>query len=379
LAPFPATNAWNIVWIAIEGWRTDAFNAEITPRMQRFAAQCLTGTRHYSSGNTTRFGIFGMFYGLHGFYWHPFLVERQGPVLFKALKGMGYDIRAMGSANFNNPEFRLTCFVDLAPEEIRDGFTGTSCDRDAAMAAAFHEFLEQRDSRQPFFCFMFFDAPHAYHFRARPGFTPPLPIEDVPFVSYQRLAHDPEERRKAHQRYQNAQAYVDFLVGGILDDLAVRQVLTNTIVMISGDHGEEFGESGYYGHNSAFDDWQTCTPFVFYYPGAPAGQIDKLISHADWLPTAMHLLGSRQSPADYCQGLDILSAERRDYVVSSSWSQAAIITAEGRLVFPFEAYRLATADIYDAQGRPIMERDAFLARYGFALREVLESTRTFKQ
>ena len=43
---------------------------------------------HLSTGNGTRFGVFGMLYGLHGSYWWPVLEARRAPVLLETLVAM---------------------------------------------------------------------------------------------------------------------------------------------------------------------------------------------------------------------------------------------------------------------------------------------------
>jgi membrane-anchored protein YejM (alkaline phosphatase superfamily) len=282
LAPPERARRLNIVWIALEEWRADAFTPELCPRTWGFASRCLVADRHYSSGNASRDGIFGLFYGLHGFYWDSFLAEREGPVLLRLLKEAGYEVRAMGSASFRNPEFRKTCFVDLA--------------------------------------------------------------------------------------------------AGVLDDLERRGLLENTVVVITGDHGQEFGEGGYIGHNSAFDDWQTHVPLILHHPGVKPGHIGKMTAHQDVLPTTLALLGSAADPAGYCLGSDILGPGEREYTVAASWNEAAMITADGpRVAFPLGAYRFSTLKVYDGRCRPLTDRDIYLARNAKRLREVLESARRFRR
>ncbi len=370
----------NVVWIAVEGWRHDALTPELAPNVWRFSQRCLRGERHYSTGNTTRYGIFGMFYGLNGFYWQPFLAARQGPLLIHLLQGMDYDIRAMGSANFRTPEFRLTCFADLPEEQILDSWPGLERpqDRDEALVARFREFLAGRDPSRPFFAFLFLDSSHSYRFKKLPGFKPPIDCRSEEFVSYEKLASDQEERLRAHDLYRNAIAYCDFLIGRALADLEERGLLENTVVMIAGDHGEEFGEAGHAGHNTAFHNWQVNTAFVLHYPGVKPGAIAKMTSHADWAPTTLRLLGLEAPPERYCQGFDILGDRERTYAVATGWSKAGIVEPEGRLVFPLVGYRLSTTEACDALGRPLADPEGFRRRMEPTLEEVLRSTRTFK-
>src|SRR3972149_2454540 len=67
----------NIVWIAIESWRFDMLNEQVTPNIKRFSENAIVFENHYSGGNASRFGIYSMFYGVYGTSWHQFLAERK--------------------------------------------------------------------------------------------------------------------------------------------------------------------------------------------------------------------------------------------------------------------------------------------------------------
>jgi arylsulfatase A-like enzyme len=64
-------------------------------------------------------------------------------------------------------------------------------------------------------------------------------------------ARPPEELHALQAAYDGALASLDAEVGRLLDDLERRGVLDNTMVIITSDHGEEFGEHGHTGHGSS--------------------------------------------------------------------------------------------------------------------------------
>jgi membrane-anchored protein YejM (alkaline phosphatase superfamily) len=212
------------------------------------------------------------------------------------------------------------------------------------------------------------------------GFIPPRPVSDQVFVNYQTLAEDAALRGTTFLRYQNSLAFSDFLIGGMLKDMEGRGLLENTIVAIAGDHGEAFGENGLCGHNSAFDDAQTRTPLIFFYPGVTPAHLDRMTSHLDMVPTVLNLIGVHTPATNYCQGVDFLSGPRRTHTVCTSWSDIAIITDSGeRIVFSMAGYRMATIDVYDSRYVPAKDRTAVLSRYGHLLDDVLRSGRQFKR
>ncbi len=71
---------------------------------------------HVSGGNATRYGIFSLFYGLHGSYWMPVLDENAPPVLLTTLAAQGYDLHAFSGPSLSSPEFRSTVFVAMEPQ-----------------------------------------------------------------------------------------------------------------------------------------------------------------------------------------------------------------------------------------------------------------------
>ncbi len=134
-------------------------------------------------------------------------------------------------------------------------------------------------------------------------------------------------------RYENASYYLDQQFARIFDYLRENDLLENTIVIVTGDHGEEFMENGYWGHNSTFSEQQTRVPLIIYHPNAEPEQHDQLSSHLDIPATVMRLLGDETRSSTYSFGSDLLAKNyHRDSAVISDWHGNALITAEYKLV-----------------------------------------------
>ena len=73
----------NILFIAIEGGRSDALDDQTMPNLSRLGRDSFRLTRHFSSGNETRFGIFGLLYGIPGSYWHAGAEPKNEPALVR--------------------------------------------------------------------------------------------------------------------------------------------------------------------------------------------------------------------------------------------------------------------------------------------------------
>ncbi len=82
----------------------------------------------------------------------------------------------------------------------------------------------------------------------------------------------PEEILYEQDAYEAAIAWLDAMVGELLTELERRGALENTIVVITSDHGEEFGEHGVFLHGHTLYRDAIHVPLVIRAPGrVPAG------------------------------------------------------------------------------------------------------------
>jgi len=87
--------------------------------------------------------------------------------------------------------------------------------------------------------------------------------------------------------------YGDYLVGQFIKNLKKHKIYNDTLIIITGDHGEFFGEHGEINHGGTVYNEVIQVPFFIKFPNSfMAGKkIDKLCSHIDLLPTLMNYLG----------------------------------------------------------------------------------------
>lgn len=327
-----ADHRWNVVWILVESWRADTFTPDNTPNIWQFSRQAQVFRQHLSGGNSTRFGIFSMIYGLHGTYWWPFLAEGREPVLIAKLAEAGYRFRISSSTSLGYPELRRTAFVSVRPFLVDRLPGGTVAERDLQQARAFKAFLEETPREDAFFGFLFFGAPH-FPFRFPPEHAKFLPVLADPTIAQ---AQTPEGARRMYNGYRNSIHYVDSVVGPVLAALERRGLLDRTIVVVTGDHGQEFYEHGFFGHGSAFTPEQTRVPLIMHVPGLPFREHDHLTQHQDLPATMLALLGIDDPPEGYSLGRSMLEGSGRPYAVVCGFRECALQDSEGWLVFGVE-------------------------------------------
>ena len=355
---------YNIIWLTSESWRADTLNEKVMPNSWEFAKNAARFTKNYSGGNGTRMGVFSMFTGLPGSYWFPFLAERRGAYLIDLLKDQHYQMRLFTSARFSYPEFNQTIFSQVPSEQLQETRvpkSGWENDRDNVSDLL--SFIDKRDPHKPFFTFMFFESPHArYYFPSNSVIAKPY-RDDLNYatLSKEALAKDIGPIKN---RYINSVHHLDMQYGRIFEYMKKNQLLDNTIVVLIGDHGEEFMENGYWGHNSTFADPQVRTPLVIYKPGMKPFIEDKMTSHMDVIPTIMPLLGVKNPSSDYAIGYNLLAGEKRTHTYIADWNKVAYVDYEVKITQPFNGLSVAFSKATTGDDRKLSktERESLLAR-----------------
>ena len=153
----------NVLIVLVESLRADVFAPSTMPRTWSWAQAATRYTRHYSTGNATRFGLFGLMYGLPGGYWQTMLTEQRGPVLIDQLQQAGYAMRIYGSAPLYSPEFDRTAFSQVR-NRVVNAPKGPGATRDRYVIDRMRNDIRAQPKDQPFFGFVFLDSTHApYH------------------------------------------------------------------------------------------------------------------------------------------------------------------------------------------------------------------------
>jgi choline-sulfatase len=99
--------------------------------------------------------------------------------------------------------------------------------------------------------------------------------------------------KKLIDGYDAAIRYMDDRIGQVLRVLQEAGVLEETAIIISADHGEQFGELGVYGDHCAAASAVQNVPLVVAWPGVTPGDAtnDDLVLNVDLPPTLCDLLG----------------------------------------------------------------------------------------
>lgn len=356
---------FNIFIIASDSVNTSILTKELTPHIHDFSKESISLEHHYSGGNSTRFGIFSLIYGLNATYWFSFLNSNQKPVLFDVLQKQNYDISIISSTNTNWPEFRKTCYVDIQ-DDINDTFSGKPWKKDAQSTNCFLSQLKTLDSNKKHFTFLFLDSPHGY------SYPPEANIYHAKGgdINYLAITEESDELKNVYKRYKNAVVYNDMLFGKMIQQLKDSKLYDNALIIYTSDHGQEFFEQGHFGHNTAFSKPQLHVPFMIKLPkslqehGLTLHHPESLTSHQDIVPTLLSLLGVTNNPSDYSNGFNIFDKNfKRAYLFSSNWNNNAIITQKSISVFSNMPNKIFTNEVRNPNDYTPMKQGKTNSKY----------------
>jgi membrane-anchored protein YejM (alkaline phosphatase superfamily) len=244
-------------------------------------------------------------------------------VLIEHLAKLGYDMQVFRSAPLYSPEFDRTIFARVGALRVRsDGEDPAAWDRD--LTNDFLAYLGNRADSTPFFALLFYDAPHAF---SHPE-DYPVPFEpEARQMNYLQLGRDTDPLPLLN-RYRNSLHYVDSLVGEALASLESRGLLSNSVIVVTSDHGQEFNDNGqnYWGHASNFTRFQTGVPLLLYAPELEPQVLEHRTTHFDVMPTVLRdYFGCDSRFSTYSVGQPLFEPGGREIIVMSEYADFAIM------------------------------------------------------
>lgn len=350
---------FNILWVVLESWRHDAMSEEHSPEIWEIAKKARVFENHSSAGNNTTFGVFSMFYGLYGSYRSAFLSEHRSPVLIDRLRELDYRFAIYSSFPMTWPEFRKYVFVDIA-DSVKDEWPkDSSAKNDPLVIDAMLSFIDDPSKvGQPFFGYVHLDSSHApYTFPPEFGKFEPY-TRDAKLVRYIDVTQRAPEMRN---RYFNAVLWESHEVGRLWSELERRGLLENTVVLITGDHGEEFNERGFWTHSGGFTPEQIDVPALLWWPRIEHEKIRTRTTHKDLAATFLEALGVENPPSDYSQGHSLLHPEAASCDVSCGWRDCAAADDSGYVVFGLESHDSMNFDVLDSDYEAVADPRAAMA------------------
>ena len=149
---------------------------------------------------------------------------------------------------------------------------------------------------------------------------------------------DPADIQRLKDQYDNCIFHVDLKIGRLVAYLKAKNLFEKTVIVLTSDHGEAFGEHGRFRHNSLHKEILHI-PLIMHIPGAVQGsgrRIKGFVSLTDLFPTLLELDGA--PVPDYMEGkslLPVVKGIRRTTsktFFASDQGQRAVIDGKWKLI-----------------------------------------------
>ncbi len=306
----------NIYLFVIETLRYDFITSSIAPNMSAFGAKHISPELTYSNANSTHVSLFSIFHSTFPFHWtHVRNGWKKGSIPLQLFKKMGYQIRVYTAADlgyfsmdqilFGKERRLVDSIADFSSHRIEP------CERDALAIQSLNGDISEHRKGTLFLVFL--DSTHSEY--SSPSAMQPFQPAATS-IDYLTLSQSTSDLARLQNRYRNAIHWIDHLIGHFFTTLQNEDLYEESIIVLTGDHGEEFFEEGALFHGTHLNEWQTHVPIFYKFPKELPGSIASISTHIDIFPSMLHTLTQDFSWAEMLDGQSIFSPNRSPYALS---------------------------------------------------------------
>jgi len=317
---------------------------QLTPNLNSYADQALMFTDIYAHAPGTNQSLVSIMGSMYPYLSYKSLTNEapdfHHPTMSSILKEEGYRTSFFTSADLNflsSNKFLANRGLD----HIED-YRRISCDEqfrqdiyeqgdgidDICLSDRFFSWLDE-NSDQNFFSMIWTVQGHYPYFYAQEEVD--FGVGDLYF-----------------NRYLNALKHNDELIGQVMRGLENRGLSETTLVVVTGDHGEAFGQHGQYGHGTSIYEENLRVPLYFINRSLFHGEHKKDIGGLKDLATTVFPIINKNIP-EVWQGRDLLNTHFEEAFFFAPWSDYLFGYRKGNMKFIFnesqnmvEAYDLST-------------------------------------
>jgi arylsulfatase A-like enzyme len=357
----------NVLFIVVDTLRAEhlgsyGYTRDTSPVLDRIAASGVRFARHLAQSSWTKASMASLWTGLYpartGITRFDHVIPEAASMPAEILREAGFQTVGLYRNGWVAPTFGFDqgfevymrpMNLPLPPGVRRENPTVSDAATDESSVAAAVEFLRLRGGERWFLYLHLMDV-HEYLYDEESALFG-LHYSDV---------------------YDNSIRWTDGVIEFLLSSLADFGYLDETLVVLTSDHGEAFGERGVEGHARQVYRETTEVPWILSFPFRlePGVVVETRTANVDVWPTLLELLGLEMPQADGRSRLqEIVASARGEHLpnaevpaiahLDQSWARAeksprpTVAVSEGTLRYVrVQHQRGVSEQLYDASGDP---------------------------
>jgi arylsulfatase A-like enzyme len=290
----------NIIVIVLDATRPDhlscyGYNNIRTPNIDNIARKGIKFTNALSTSCWTVPAISSLFTSLypisHGCHAEHLYLQERNLTLAEILRQAGYFTAGFISNGWLHSRFGFNQGFQLYDDKVNEA---NKIERNAINTNKAIKAQLRNGVKKPFFLFVHYIEPHIPYF-SHPSNQLSTPEEEniikESLSRQMKLGQGPSP--ELINLYDGEIAFLDYHIGELLKFLNEKDMLKNTIIILTADHGEFLGEHDLLTHCFALYDQVLKVPLIISYPTAfPQNETcHQLVSINDILPTILDACG----------------------------------------------------------------------------------------
>jgi hypothetical protein len=316
---------YNVILLTVDDLRYDSFNQAEMPHLFERKNQFKYFSNHWSSGNATQPGVFGLYYGLPPNYWYSALTYAVPPILTDKLIEAGYSLHAFWSSYINKPSFEENVYLHFKTRysSLRETKKTYASDRDLDTSQRTIKFLQEKHT-SPYFLHLHLDVVHAYCNDVKIA----QPFQPVQYQCLRMFNRKSIIRARYYNRYRNSVVFADKRLNDIFKTLDKKKLWDNSIVIITSDHGEEFNDNDhkFWGHTSNYTKYQLKVPMLIHWPGKSNKKVRYKTTHYDFSKTLLsELLSCNVNDDTAGIGLNMFEPRKDSFHLAASYTNTGFV------------------------------------------------------
>lgn len=325
--PIVAEKKPNIYLFIVESLRQDFLNEKTASNITVFKNENITFKKTFSSANATQISWFSIFHSSYPLYWAEAKKKwKSGSVPLQVLKKMGYKVHVYSAAQLNyyglsDVMFGKKHYLADSYNVFPHYFPTQAWESDVKVVDMFIKDTEKKGGKEGNIFVFFLESTHFNY-----SWPESYPVNFQPISeekTHLRVSNSLKNIELIKNRYRNSIHFVDSLFGKVIGSLKENGTYDDSVVIFTGDHGEEFFEEGQLFHASHLSSMQTEPPIYMKLGNNQRahemGIGEMVTSHVDIFPTILDYIIGKQ-PFKVFDGESIFNEERSGYVVTGRFN-----------------------------------------------------------